>query len=92
MIDEHRISSAVAEILLALGDDTAREGLRDTPKRVGRMYADLFAGIGVDPRGALDTIFEEEGNHGGVVIVRDVSFFSMCEHHLLPFFGQVHMG
>ena len=92
MVEEQRIQSAVAAILEAIGDDPLREGLRDTPQRVARMYVELFSGIGVDPRSALDTIFEEEGHQEGVVIVRDVPFFSMCEHHLLPFFGQAHMG
>ncbi len=91
-MDEERIKSAVAAILEATGEDPLREGLRGTPGRVARMYAELFSGIGVDPRSALDTIFEEEGHQEGVVIVRDVPFFAMCEHHLLPFFGQAHMG
>ena len=92
MVEEQRIQSAVAEILEAIGDDRLREGLRDTPQRVARMYAELFSGIGIDPRSALDTVFNEEELQEGTVIVRDVPFFSMCEHHLLPFFGQAHMG
>lgn len=92
IVDEERIKSAVAAILEATGEDPLREGLRGTPGRVARMYAELFSGIGVDPRSALDTIFEEEGHQEGVVIVRDVPFFAMCEHHLLPFFGKVHIG
>ena len=92
MVEEQRIESAVAAILQAIGDDPQREGLKDTPQRVARMYAELFSGIGADPRCAVDTIFEEEGTGGNAVIVRDVPFFSMCEHHLLPFFGQAHMG
>ena len=92
MIEEQRIHSAVAAILEALGDDPQREGLIETPGRVARMYAELFAGIGVDPVSALDTVFQEETLDEGAVIVRDVPFFSMCEHHLLPFFGRAHMG
>ena len=92
MVEGPSIQSAVAAILEAIGEDPSREGLRDTPRRVACMYAELFSGIGVDPRSALDTIFEEDGRNEGVVILRDVPFFSMCEHHLLPFFGRAHMG
>ena len=92
MVDEGRIRSAVATVLEAIGEEPLREGLKDTPDRVARMYGELFSGIGVDPRSALDTIFGEEGDEGNVVIVRDVPFFSICEHHLLPFFGNAHMG
>ena len=92
MVDQQRIQSAVVAILEALGEDPTREGLRETPQRVARMYGELFSGIGADPRTALDTVFEEEGHREEVVIVRDVSFFSMCEHHMLPFFGRAHMG
>ena len=92
MVDQQRIESAVAAILEALGEDPAREGLRNTPQRVARMYEEMFSGIGADPRAALDAVFEEDGHHEEVVIVRDVSFFSICEHHMLPFFGKAHMG
>ena len=92
MVEEQRIQSAVGTILEAIGDDPLREGLRDTPNRVARMYAELFSGMGKDPGSALDTVFEEDVQQDDVVIVRDVPFFSMCEHHLLPFFGQAHMG
>ena len=92
MAEEQRIQSAVEAILEAIGEDPLREGLRQTPQRVARMYAELFSGIGVNPRSVLDTIFEEEQCQEEVVIVRDVPFFSMCEHHLLPFYGHAHMG
>ena len=92
MIDGQSIQSAVTTILEAVGENPAREGLKDTPRRVASMYAELFSGIGVDPRSALNTIFEEEEPNDGVVILREVPFFSMCEHHLLPFFGRAHMG
>jgi GTP cyclohydrolase I len=92
MAEDQRIESAVFAILEAIGEDTGREGLRDTPRRVARMYAELFSGIGKDPRSALDMVFEEDGHGEDVVVVRDVPFFSMCEHHLLPFFGQAHIG
>ena len=92
MADEQRIQSAVLTILQAIGEDPKREGLRDTPGRVARMYTELFSGIGVNAASALDTMFEEEERQDDLVIVRDVRFFSMCEHHLLPFFGHAHMG
>ena len=69
-----------------------REGLKGTSQRVARMYGELFSGVGVDPRSALDAVFEEDGQRGEAVIIRDVDFFSTCEHHLLPFFGRVHIG
>ena len=94
MIEEQRIEAAVRDILNSIGDDPSREGLRETPRRVARMYAELFSGIGVDPRSALDTVFEEESHSDSeeVVIVRDMPFFALCEHHLLPFYGHVHTG
>ncbi len=92
MLDEERIRSAVSAILEAIGEDSSREGLKDTPRRVASMYAELFSGIGIDPRSALDTIFEEEQYQEEMVILRNVPFYSMCEHHLLPFSGQAHMG
>ena len=92
MAEEERIRSAVLTILQAIGEDPKREGLRDTPRRVASMYTELFLGIGVNPASALDTIFEEEEHQDDLVILRDVRFFSMCEHHLLPFFGQAHIG
>ena len=92
MVEQQRIQSAVASILAAIGDDPSREGLSETPERVARLYAELFSGIGTDPRSALDTVFEEERHHEDMVVLRDVPFFSMCEHHLLPFFGRAHIG
>jgi GTP cyclohydrolase I len=92
MVETQAIQSAIASILQAIGEDPGREGLRDTPQRVTRMYAELFSGVGVDPRSAIDAVFEEERLDQSVVILRDVPFFSMCEHHLLPFFGQAHIG
>ena len=92
MVDEARIGEAVVQILEAIGEDPEREGLRGTPRRVARMYAEILSGIGGDPRSALDTIFQEDGEHEGVVVVREVTFYSLCEHHMLPFFGRAHMG
>ncbi len=89
-IDQERIRRAVREILLAVGEDPDREGLRDTPRRVGRMYAELFAGLHANPREHLAKFFTEK--YDEVVLVRDISFCSMCEHHLLPFMGKAHVG
>ena len=92
MVDKQQIQSAVAAILEAIGADPVTDGLKDTPQRVARMYEELFSGIGMDPKLALDTVFDEEQHQEVVVIVRNVPFYSICEHHLLPFFGKAHMG
>jgi GTP cyclohydrolase I len=89
-IDRPRIERAVREILLAVGEDPDREGLRETPARVARMYAELFAGLHDDPRKHLKKFFREKCDE--VVLVRDISFNSMCEHHMLPFTGTAHVG
>ena len=85
-----RIEKAVKEILLAVGEDPNREGLKDTPKRVARMYADVFSGIGKDPKKVFK-IFSKE-SHQEMVLLRDIPFHSMCEHHLLPFIGKAHVA
>ena len=90
MSADERIQAAVKDILLAIGEDPAREGLRGTPKRVAKLYREIFDCVGVDPAQAIDTVFEEE--HSGAVILKDVRFFATCEHHLLPFFGVAQMG
>ncbi len=90
VVDRPRIEAAVREILLALGEDPARDGLRDTPARVARMYAEVFAGLGTDPAAALRVTFEEE--HREMIVLRDIPFASFCEHHLLPFTGHAHIG
>ena len=82
---------AVSEILAALGEDPAREGLRDTPSRVAKMYMDVFSGLHEDASEHLKTVFTEDG-HNEIVIVRDIAFHTMCEHHLLPFFGRAHIA
>jgi GTP cyclohydrolase I len=92
MAEGQVVETAVASILKAIGEDSSREGLRDTPRRVARMYSELFSGVGLDPRSAIDAIFEEERHEEAVVVLRGVPFYSMCEHHLMPFFGQAHMG
>jgi GTP cyclohydrolase IA len=89
-VDQARIARAVREILAAVGEDPNREGLLETPARVARMYAELFSGLHEDPRVHLRKFFAEE--YDEVVLVRDISFNSMCEHHMLPFMGQAHIG
>jgi GTP cyclohydrolase IA len=88
--DSARIERAVREILEAVGEDPDREGLRDTPARIGRMYAEIFAGLYLDPAAYLQTQFDE--GHEEMVILRDIPFYSMCEHHLVPFHGVAHVG
>ena len=80
----------MAELLAAIGDDPAREGLLDTPDRVARMYQGLFSGIGVKTDDAIDAVFEAESQDP--IIVRGLAFYSVCEHHLLPFFGEARIG
>jgi len=89
-IDHARIERAVREILIAVGENPDREGLRETPARVARMYAELFAGLHLDPRRHLKKFFTER--YDEVVLVRDISFQSMCEHHMLPFLGKAHVA
>ncbi|MGH2587827.1 MAG: GTP cyclohydrolase I FolE [Dehalococcoidia bacterium] len=89
-IDGGRIERAVREILLAIGEDPDREGLRDTPSRIGRMYAEIFAGISEDPGAHLTVTFTER--HDEMVILREIPFYSTCEHHLVPFHGIAHVG
>ncbi len=89
-VDQPRIARAVREILLAVGENPDREGLQETPARVARMYAELFAGLHEDPRVHLQKFFVEQ--YDEVVLVRDISFNSMCEHHMLPFTGLAHIG
>jgi len=85
-----RIEAAVREILDAVGEDPDREGLQETPARVARMYAEMFAGLKNDPGRHLSKVFTER--YDEIVLVRDISFCSMCEHHLLPFTGSAHIG
>ena len=89
-IDKNRIVAAVREILLAIGEDPDREGLRETPQRVARMYQEFFGGLHEDPAAYTKKFFSE--TYSEVVLVRDISFNSMCEHHLMPFMGVVHVG
>lgn len=89
-VDMPRIENAVREILAAVGEDPNREGLLETPARVARMYAELFGGLHLDPGRHLKRVFSE--TYDELVLVRDISFNSMCEHHLLPFIGVAHIG
>ncbi|MDA0660466.1 MAG: GTP cyclohydrolase I FolE [Planctomycetota bacterium] len=89
-VDLPRIERAVREILAAVGEDPQREGLLETPARVARMYAELFSGLRDDPRQHLQKCFTEQ--YDEIVLVKDISFSSVCEHHLLPFMGKTHIG
>ncbi len=89
-VDLDRIAKAVREILSAVGEDPDRDGLRRTPERVARAYAEMFAGLRVDPATVLTTTFEAD--HDELILVRDIEVFSSCEHHLLPFHGVAHVG
>ncbi len=89
-VDLKRIERAVREILLAVGEDPDREGLLETPARVSRMYAEIFGGLHIDPAQYLQKLFTQ--NHDELVIVKNIEFSSCCEHHLLPFSGQAHIG
>jgi GTP cyclohydrolase IA len=90
MFDRDKIEKAALELIQAIGEDPGREGLVDTPKRLAEMYTELFSGINMDAREVLSTGFS--AGHREMVIVRDIPFYSMCEHHLLPFYGVVHIG
>jgi GTP cyclohydrolase I len=90
VVDHQRIESAVREILLAVGEDPDRDGLRDTPARVARMYAEIFAGMSTDPGSVLTTVFDAD--HDEMVLVKDIAVSSTCEHHLVPWVGTAHVG
>lgn len=89
-VDYKKMEQAVTMILEAIGEDPNREGLVDTPKRVAKMYAEVFEGLHKDPREYFKTVFHE--NHEEVVLVKDIPFHSMCEHHLVPFYGHAHIA
>jgi len=89
-VDQARIAAAVREIIAAVGEDASREGLVDTPRRIAEAYAELFAGLGQDPRAVLRTSFQE--SHKEMVVLKNIPFYSLCEHHFLPFHGQAHVG
>ncbi|HPY77415.1 MAG TPA: GTP cyclohydrolase I FolE [Anaerohalosphaeraceae bacterium] len=89
-VDLPRIEKAVREILLAVGEDPEREGLKDTPRRVSRMYSELLAGMRDDASEHLKSIFHEK--YDEIVLLRDIPFYSVCEHHLMPFIGKAHVA
>ncbi|CAH0346417.1 GTP cyclohydrolase I FolE [Bacillus sp. CECT 9360] len=80
----------IKSILKLIGEDPSREGLLDTPKRVAKMYKEVFAGVGINPETALTTTFAED--YDGLVVVKDIEYYTFCEHHLIPFFGKAHIG
>ena len=89
-VDLPRIERAVREILLAIGEDPDRDGLRNTPARVARACEEQFSGLGQEPESVLTTVFD--AGHDEMVLVRDIDFYATCEHHLIPFFGVAHVG
>lgn len=89
-VDEEAIKTAVVMMLKAIGEDPTREGLRDTPRRIAEMYRELFAGLKHDPAEVLQVSFDE--GHSEMVIVKDIPFYTVCEHHFLPFHGVAHVG
>jgi GTP cyclohydrolase I len=89
-IDRPRIEAAVREILIAVGEDPDRDGLEGTPRRVARMYAEIFSGLHEDPGDHLKVVFEAD--HDEMVMVKDIPIYSVCEHHLVPWFGQAHVA
>ena len=90
-MDNERIENAVREILYAIGEDPDREGLLDTPKRMARMYEEIFSGLNEDPKKHLEVYFQEE-QYEELVLIKDIPFYSVCEHHLVPFYGKAHVG
>ena len=89
-VDTERIEKAVREILMAVSEDIDRDGLKGTPKRVARMYAELLSGMHEDPKTHLRSVFTE--NYDEIVLLRDIPFYSICEHHLMPFIGKAHVA
>ena len=89
-VDVERIQKAVSDILLAVVEDIEREGIRETPERVARMYAELLGGMHEDPKQHLQSVFSE--NYDEIVLLRDIPFYSICEHHLMPFIGTAHVA
>ena len=90
-MDQERLKRAVSEMIAAIGEDETREGLRETSRRIAEMYAEIFDGIERNPLDELDAMFDTEG-HQEMVILRNIPFYSMCEHHFLPFHGVAHVG
>ncbi|MED4601350.1 GTP cyclohydrolase I FolE [Paenibacillus validus] len=84
------LEDSIRTILEQIGENPDREGLLDTPKRVAKMYREVFSGVGVNPESALTTTFEEE--YDGIITVKDMTYYTFCEHHLIPFYGKAHIG
>ncbi|MFB5281983.1 GTP cyclohydrolase I FolE [Peribacillus sp. Hz7] len=89
-VNHAKIEEAVKMILEAVGEDPEREGLLDTPQRVARMYEEIFSGLNQDPKECFETVFGED--HEELVLVKDIPFYSVCEHHLVPFYGKAHVA
>ncbi len=89
-VDKQKIAAAVRAILEAIGEDPDREGLRETPRRIAEMYEELFSGLRGDPLDLLQVGFDED--HHEMIVIKDIPFYSMCEHHLMPFHGVAHVG
>ena len=89
-VDQAGVRDAVRRIIEAIGEDPSREGLLDTPRRIAEMYEELFTGLHEDPREVLSTSFQE--SHRDMIILKNIPFYSLCEHHFLPFHGQAHVG
>jgi len=89
-VDEARVEAAIRELLIAIGEDPHRDGLQRTPQRVARAYAEMFAGLAVDPDLVLETTFD--ANHDELVLVKDIALYSICEHHLVPWHGRAAVG
>ena len=89
-VNHAKIEEAVKMLLEAIGEDPDREGLLDTPARVARMYEEVFSGLNQDPKEHFDTVFGED--HEELVFVKDIPFYSVCEHHLVPFYGKAHVA
>ncbi len=90
MVNQEKAEKAIYQLLEAIGEDPKREGLLETPKRVAKMYAEMFAGLEENPKDQFTAVFSE--NHQEVVLVKDIPFYSMCEHHLVPFYGVAHVA
>lgn len=91
-MDRERGEAAIRQMLEAIGEDPGREGLRDTPARVARAWEELFAGYGQDPAAILSTTFEDVHGYSEMILLRDIPFHSMCEHHMMPFSGKAHVA
>lgn len=90
MVDQNKIKEAVKLLLEGIGEDSGREGLQETPDRIARMYGEIFAGMDSDGREPLSKVFTVE--HNELILEKDITFYSMCEHHMLPFFGKAHVA